>query len=298
MKIKNTHLIIFSALLFILYLLSFLSSDKDSRKVIKTALINPKYKAEISQIELGDQASKVILVKKNDFWFVKTFPESSDFIPAEQDLVESLLNELIKIRKLYKISDKIPKYNHFSLGKDSIFYIKPSYNESFSEFYFGSQDFSQVFRYFMTGRNTKVYQIDSSFEPLLTASQNFWCEKTIISKALLKITSNDDIQSVTVNGEKKSRKNPEFPSYVKNLLELRHGGVMTECDYRNNLISSRQPSAVISIELGNKNTVNMKVHSIAPGNQEYLLFTEYENEQYQSIYKISGWTLSKLLMSE
>ena len=300
MKLKNSRLIGIVSILLSLYILSFVNFGNTSRKAFKTALLNPKYKNEVTAFQLSKGNESLYLEKKNDFWFVKADEKSSNLLPADCELIENLINQLIKVCKLYKISDQIPKNNHFGFENSSRFYIKCLYKGSFSEFYFGNQDFSEVFRYFMTGKNTKVYQLDSSFEPYLTSLQSFWAEKNIISKRLLNISSSQDIQSLVINGKKitASLSDKSFSSYAQSLLELRHGGSLDAGEAGLSKLSSEKAEAEIFIELGNKNTLTLKVYKSPEENAiegEYALLVNYENQNIVSAYKISGWTLSKLL---
>ena len=296
MKFSNSRLLFTAIFLFLLYLLSFFMNTGMKRKALKTALINPKYKSEITNITLSYKGESLILEKKNDFWFVKAYEDSPYLLAAENECVENFIGELIKIRNLYKISDRLPESNNFGFEKDHCFYIKCNYNDTFSEFYFGNQDFSEVFRFFMTGKNTKVYQLDSSFEKYLSVSENFWCQKTIISKSLCKISSYEDLQSVSLNGKKITSQNEDFTSYCKNLLDLRHGGSIIAVSDLKAILSS-ECLARLSIELGNKNSISLKVYEIPRENQEYALFVNYDNSKIQCLYKISGWTLSKILQN-
>ena len=300
MKVKNFHLIAAAILLLCLYLLSFFKPSNASRKAFKTALLNPKYKNEVTAFQFTKKNDSVFLEKINDFWFVKNSEKSTNMLPADSFLIENLINELIKVRKLYKISDQIPKNSNFGFEKDSCFYIKCIYGDSFSEYYFGNQDFSEVFRYFMTGKNTKVYQIDSSFESWFSSMPSFWAEKTIISKKLLNITSSQDIQSIVVNGRKytASSSDESFSSYAQNLLELRHGGILDISGEELSQLLTQNPHAEVLIELGNKNRLTLKVYKSPEKDaleNEYALLINYENQNIQSVCKISGWTLSKLL---
>lgn len=302
MKLKNSHLIAAVVILLCLYILSFIKPAFSARKPFKTALVNPKYKNEITGFCLSKGNDSVFLEKKNDFWYVKNSGQSSYIFPADSELIENLIEELIKVRKLYKISDQVSKNNNFGFEKTSQFYIKCSYKDTFSEFYFGNYDFSQLFRYFMTGKNAKVYQIDSSFEPYLTAAKSFWTEKTIISKKLLNISSSQDIQSIVINGRKitASSSDTSFASYTQSLLELRHGGMLDESIKGEDLskLFSQSAEAEIFLELGNKKMLSLKVYKSPEENaveNQYVLLVNYENPDIRTVCKISGWTLSKML---
>lgn len=300
MKVKNSRLLAVAVILLFLYLLSFFKPAGGSRKAFKTALLNPKYKNEITGLQFSKDKDSVFLVKKNDFWFVENDAQSSNIFPADSEVIENLINELIKVRKLYKISDKISKNNNYGFENPSQFFIKCTYKDTFSEYYFGNHDFSQVFRYFMTGKTAKVYQIDSSFEPFLTDSKAFWSEKTIISKKLLNISSSQDIQSIVIKGRKitASSSDKAFSSYAQSLLELRHGGLLDFSGEQFSKLSAQRPEAELFIELGNKNRLSLKVFKSPEENaleNQYALLVNYESLNIQTACKISGWTLSKLL---
>ena len=109
---KNNILIIITAALTVLYALSFVKSctSKDNREKVKTTLINPKYKENISRIELSDATGSLELINQNNFWIVKTAaPDGSSIqnnqlsLPVSKERLENFLTNLITIRNLYKI---------------------------------------------------------------------------------------------------------------------------------------------------------------------------------------------------
>ena len=115
----NKILIVITAILTALYVLSFTRSctSKDSREKVKTALVNQKYKDSITSIELSDSTGSLILKYNGSFWTVGTLPASTERI---QKFIENLIN----VRNLYKISDKITDKSAFGLTTGTEFHIR------------------------------------------------------------------------------------------------------------------------------------------------------------------------------
>ena len=289
MKIKSRYLISTTAVLFITYLLSFTNLFKSSnKKAFKTALLNPKYKNEVTSIELSQGNSQIFLEKISDFWTVKT--TQNDFsAPADSKRIENLLEQLSNIINVYKISDKITKSNALGFKNSDSFYIKCNYKDTFSEYFFGAQDFSKNFRYFMTGKTTAVFQTANQFEAFLTASERYWTEPEIISKTITKNISISDIQRIIINDFQNTRiltpESKNFKDYATDLLNLRHGGI-----YKTEMANI--PVLKITLELGNKDEITIEVYNSSQDN--YHVSVRYPKINYQADYIISQWTFLKL----
>lgn len=289
MKIKTRYLIITAAILFLTYMLSFTNLFKSSnKKAFKTALLNPKYKNEVTSIELSQGNSQIFLEKISDFWTVKT--AQNDFsAPADSKRIENLLEQLSNIINVYKISDKIAKSNALGFKKSDSFYIKCNYKDTFGEYFFGAQDFSKNFRYFMTGKTTAVFQTANQFESFLTASERYWTEPEIISKTITKNISISDIQRITINDFQNTRiltpESKNFKDYAADLLNLRHGGI-----YKTEMANI--PVLRITLELGNKDEITIEVYNSSQEN--YHVSVRYPKINYQADYIISQWTFLKL----
>ena len=123
---KNSKILItVAAILTITYLLSFTKScsSSDKREKVKTALVNQKYKENIKSIILQDSTGSIELTKHGDFWIAG----NTLYLPASTERVTNLINELIKVRNLYKISDKINKNSSLGLTNSTEFHIKYTY---------------------------------------------------------------------------------------------------------------------------------------------------------------------------
>ena len=303
----NGILIIITCLLALLYALSFVKScaSADNREKIKSALVNQKYRESISGITLEDSTGSLEITKEEDFWIIKKLnkeaenPSEKKFsLPASSERINNLLDELTKVRNLYKISDKINKNSSLGLTNGTEFHIRYTYSspdtasETFRELIFGNQDFSLSSRYLMTGESTQVYEIDTSLDTYLTASVQNWTEPYIISQQVLGKITSEDIQRTQV--QFLSDRQAHSVSDLKKLLDLRHGGLAE--------VQTEIPEAVINLELGNKNEIELQIYK--SNENEFVVIVYYKKAKanaqngtetvYVSASKISSWTYNKI----
>ena len=295
---KSKILILITILLTFLYALSFVKScTSNKREKIKTALVNPKYLKSINSFILHDATGAIEISREGDFWTIKDLlqNEKALSLPASGERVENLLNELIKVRNLYTISDKISRKSSLGLNNGTEFHIRYSYDEgSYRELIFGNQDFSLSSRYMMTGESTRVYEIDSSMDTYLTCSIQSWSEPYILSR---EASSSNDIQTVSVfiteDGKNESRKIED----IQKLTELRHGGLPSADEYQT--IERENPLAELEIENGDKSRASLKIYLLPATEGTYLVKADYYKADakrpfYSSYSKISSWTYNKI----
>ena len=293
-------LILIAAFLTVLYALSFTKScsSSDNREKVKTALVNQKYKDTINSFILHDATGALELSKEGDFWTVRDLlqNESALTVPASHERLENLLNELIKVRNLYKISDKINKNSSLGLNNGTEYHLRYSYDEgsSYRELVFGNQDFSLSSRYLMTGESTQVYEIDSSMDAYLTTSIQSWTEPYILSR---EAASSADIQTVKILiTEGEIRKTGRIED-IQKLTELRHGGTPSAEEYK--AIQTITPAAELEIENGNKSKATLKIYELPAAEGTYVVKADYYKPDaktpfYSSYSKISTWTYNKI----
>lgn len=281
----------------------------DSREKVKTALVNQKYRSSISFITLQDAAGSIELNNYKGFWTIQRLSDytSSQFqnlpsIPAAPERVNNFLSELIKIRNLYKISDKINKNSSLGLNNGTEFHITYSITdgtgaaEGLRELIFGNQDFSFTSRYLMTGESSQVYEADGSLDSYLTTSIQSWAEPYIISRSALTA----DIQRVSV-----IFKNPDNQDIIKTgkisdrekLLELRHGGLPELAELTRSL--NQNSLAELQIENGDKSRIILEIYQNPLQEGSYIIKADYFRSDsasafYTAYLKISSWTYSKI----
>lgn len=287
-------LLIVLAVLLGLYIISFTKScsSTDKREIVKSALVNKKYADKINMFQLQGQGEILTISKKGNGWFI-TAPENPNVsIPASNEKINYFINDLITVQEMYKLSDKIEENSAFGLTDSSAFYIRYYYDDSFNDIIFGNQDFALSSRYMMSGKSTAVYEISNLYDKYLNTSVQLWAEPFIISQQIIGEITPQDVQRCLVTTEGITKK-IDFPS---KLLDLRHGGLPTAIYFSEDMF--KNPLYELKLEMGNKNTVTMKiVKSDKSTDQEYFVATEYfENDKskYISYSKISGWTYNKI----
>ena len=305
---KNKILLLITAVLLAFYLISFTKScsmqSQDKREKIKTALVNPKNKEKISQIELSDATGNLCLINHNGLWqlLIQNDSENQEIVfPAAKDRVENLIENLIKVRNLYKISDKISNNNSFGLTNGTEFHLKYYVDESFYELIFGNQDFSLSARYLMTGKNTQVYEINTELDVYLTTSLQNWAEPYLVSKNVFGSKVLNDIQKISVISNENGKKTLRSISDFQKFLELRHGGIATNIS---EVLQAKSGECVmkINIELGNKDFLELEFFENDEDSSEgnsFLAKTQYfksssEKAFYTFYSKISHWTYNKI----
>lgn len=289
----NTYLILGCVLLVILYSFSFFKKPTvDSRKSLKTALVNPKYKTEIDKIVIKNDENSITLEKNNSFWEILSSENPFIKLPADSQKINSFLEKLTSIIDVYKIADKKNNEENYNLDKNAYdfnFYVK---NELSGRILFGKQDFSQTKRYVTSESNKKIFEMEDTMQNYLSVKINSWSEPFIISQQVLNSIKKDDIQRIIVNNSEKYTKNSKnWDEYVSKLLDLRQGGIISQ-EINFDLLEYQ-----LKLELGNKNEITIFVYK-TQNEQEFALKNVYFNSstntksEYYSL--ISGWTFSKL----
>ena len=287
-------LIVLTVLLSSLYVISFTRSfsSADKREKVKTALVNQKYKDSINSILLQDASGCIELSLDQGFWNIRNLTQETSSIPASKERVNNLLEELIKVRNLYKISDKINKNSSLGLTNGTEFHIRYTYNSensdkgSFRELIFGNQDFSLSSRYLMTGESTQVYEIDNSMDTYLTTCT----------------VSSTDIQNITAvlkteDGKKTIKRNKGTNENTDKLLELRHGGIPSESEIDES--KNNEADLELEIENGNKSKIILEITQSKNQEGSYTVKVRYfkpdsKSAFYTSYSKISTWTYNKI----
>lgn len=292
----NKILLVITFILAFLYLISFItgSTDKDRREKVKTSLVNPKYKDSITRFELSDATGSLELVNKGNFW-------TAGSLPASKERIQNLIENLIIIRNLYKISDKIRENSTFGLTNGTEFHLRYYTDTGFHELVFGNQDFALSSRYLMTEKSSQVYETDSSLDAYLTSSLQSWAEPYLISRTASVST---DIQNTSVifsNPDENGGKKTAVISDINKLIELRHGGGVSESEYQN--LINQPPAIEIFIENGDKSSIKLEIYPSENQDISYIVKAEYFKNQttsdsnspyYTSYSKISSWTYNKI----
>ena len=295
MKIKNSHLVITGVILLFIYILSFSSLfNFDRRKKISTALLNPKYRNSVNQIELSSDGNSVLLTKNDDFWLF------DGKIPASSSFINKFLDSLSSVTEVYRLSDKASSNNDYGFEKNA-FTIRCFYEGKENLYIFGKEDFSRSFRYLKTYDSPQVFQISSYLEEFLSLSPQLWQDMEIISKDLLKNLSEKDLQrliftdftSSKIRLKALSPADSDFSSRSASILSLRHAG-----SFEGDSASFSQKLFELQLEFGNRSQLLLSAFDQKSDDEKnkgfVLLKVYYKDKDFTSNLKISRWTMEKL----
>lgn len=325
MKSKDLNKLLFVIFCFsivIFVLTFFFSNDSFSKqKSVDSALLNPKYKNDVSLIVVQDRASEngnEISIKKIGETFFVQQDGKNDF--ADSKIIELLLNNFTKIRKLYKISKNNHKnvkknihsddsisaksiknntsYEDFS-SREKIISFYDSKNSLISQICFSSQN--QLLNRITIFASETFYEIEDDVSQFLTQNFNYWADGSFFPeiKNLVKMTYslNGTESSTSPRQISFSEENADFQAVKSEILALRHGNKSeTQFDFASCYSSLRieDGSGLISV---------MSFQKMPDGN--FLCFkkifsSELDSQNSKSlqsinaVYEISSWTLKKV----
>ncbi len=325
MKPKDLNKILFVIFCFsiaVFVLTFFFSNDSFSKQQsIDSALLNPKYKNDVSLIAIQGGASEnenEISIKKIDEFFFVQQDGKNDF--ADSKVIGLLLNNFTKIRKLYKISkndyNNVEKnihknsfisaeslknntgYGDFSFkGKIVSFY--DSKNSLISQICFSSQN--QLLNRITIFASGTFYEIEDDVSQFLTQNFNYWADGSIFLEI-----KNPVKMTYSLNGTKDSDstrqisfsdENIAFQAVKSEILTLRHGNKSdAQFDFASCYSSLR-------IEDGRGLTSIMSFQKMSDGNficSKKIFSSELNSQNLKSlqsinaVYEISSWTLKKI----
>lgn len=288
MNKKNLLLSIILTILVIIFVvgLNNLKYKNSSNKYISTALVNPKYKSEISKITFNN----FNLIKKANLWKVEI---NNNYYPADNKKINDLILNFTKVIKLYKKEysknkKAMPRYNNSLL-----FYTSSEdfqYKE-ISSIGFGLTDFTNTKIEVINLKNNEVYQTENIYTEFLNKDYTYFIRKEFFPE---EITNNYDIvQEIKIENfitnktnyyTKTTNNNDSFYKKLNQILLLRSE------DLQLNLyetLTQEQPITKVNLELGNNTSASFSVYYF---NNEY-----YVKTQENLIFKISQWTLNRIV---
>ncbi len=303
----NAYLIFACILLVILYSFSvFKKPEAEQRKALSTALVNPKYREDISRISIFNGGKSLTLDKSSGYW--QLLDDENEYIKlaADSSLVNKMLEELTSVIEVYKVSDKggkvLKDFGLESAGQEAFIFDFYCAEEKTGQILFGKNDFSQTNRYVKSASSNTVYETKDFMQNYLSTSIQFWSEPFIISQNVSGAIKASDIQRVIINNKVYTPSSKDFSSYTSKLLELRHGGFYQTASSADGQSAAGQSSfgqladgdvaEKIQLELGNKNQIDLYVYKTAV-ESEYFCKIIYNRKDF-FYFNISDWTLGKL----
>ncbi len=288
---KQKLLIFFTAILIVLFPLSFIIEKKqNSFSSVKTAFLNPKNEREIDSIILQDQYSSLVLKNKSDnenVFFVGGNNEMTYVFPVEQNTVKNFISSLKKIRNLYKVDStgNILNKENFSF---KITYILKNGMET--ELLFGKNDITGTKRFLKLKAKNEVFKTDSDFDAFLTTNSNFWVLPEIIYLSNKEKINAEEIQKITLKTKERTKNilpsSKDFLEKADSLLSLRHGKLVPLYDFTEN---KAEKAESIEIEFDEDAFFCVEIFK---NNDDYVLL--YKNKNLNYACEISAWTYEKL----
>lgn len=288
---KQKLLIFFTAILIVLFPLSFIIEKKqNSFSSVKTAFLNPKNEREIDSIILQDQYSSLVLKNKSDnenVFFVGGNNEMTYVFPVEQNTVKNFISSLKKIRNLYKVDStgNILNKENFSF---KITYILKNGMET--ELLFGKNDITGTKRFLKLKAKNEVFKTDSDFDAFLTTNSNFWVLPEIIYLSNKEKINAEEIQKITLKTKERTKNilpsSKDFLEKADSLLSLRHGKLVPLYDFTEN---KAEKAECIEIEFDEDAFFCVEIFK---NNDDYVLL--YKNKNLNYACEISAWTYEKL----
>ena len=285
MNKKNLCLSIILTILVIIFVvgLNNLKYKNSSNKYISTALVNPKYKSEISKITFND----FNLIKKANLWKVEI---NNNYYPADNKKINDLISNLTKVIKLYK---KEYKKNSIKYKSSLLFYTSSEdfqYKE-ISSIGFGLTDFTNTKIEVINLKNNEVYQTENIYTEFLNKDYTYFIRKEFFPE---EITNNyNTVQEIKIENfitnktnyyTKTTINNDFFYKKLNQILLLRSEDL--QLNLYNNL-TQEKPITQVTLELGNNTSASFSVYFF---NNEY-----YVKTQENLIFKISQWTMNRIV---
>lgn len=288
MNKKNLLLSIILTILVIIFVvgLNNLKYKNSSNKYISTALVNPKYKSEISKITFNN----FNLIKKANLWKVEI---NNNYYPADNKKINDLISNLTKVIKLYKKEYSKNKKDIKEFNNSLLFYTS---SESFqykeiSSIGFGLTDFTNTKIEVINLKNNEVYQTENIYTEFLNKDYTYFIRKEFFPE---EITNNYDIvQEIKIENfitnktnyyTKTTNNNDFFYKKLNQILLLRSEDLQLNL-YDN--LTQEKPITKVTLELGNNTSASFSVYFF---NNEY-----YVKTQENLIFKISQWTMNRIV---
>lgn len=288
MNKKNLRLSIILTILVIIFVvgLNNLKYKNSSNKYISTALVNPKYKSEISKITFNN----FNLIKKANLWKVEI---NNNYYPADNKKINDLISNLTKVIKLYKKEYSKNKKDIKEFNNSLLFYTSSEdfqYKES-SSIGFGLTDFTNTKIEVINLKNNEVYQTENIYTEFLNKDYTYFIRKEFFPE---EITNNYDIvQEIKIENfitnktnyyTKTTNNNDFFYKKLNQILLLRSEDLQLNL-YEN--LTQEKPITKVNLELGNNTSASFSVYYF---NNEY-----YVKTQENLIFKISQWTMNRIV---
>ncbi|MFA6937498.1 MAG: hypothetical protein WCQ67_04640 [Treponema sp.] len=299
---KDKSIVFLQALLFVLVIIFAVCIivKKNGSKVesIETALVNPKYINNISEIEIripkdGNRSvpidktvttksvsieyENILLSNHGTLWTGKSSEQDGAEWPVSKTTVENLIGSSTNIIKMYKKSDNIKNWQSLSVTESTAktLIFKGKDGSYISQLYFGVENPITNRVSVRSAARQSVYEMDQSIMNFMTTQSSFWCDPYLYPQYVTGLN------------------NSEISSF------LRHGQISAVKEI------TEKPVQLVKKSFGNGAEVLLKIYkqttndyyvvptfssSVASGYQERNAISSLSYS-----YTISAWTYEKLI---
>lgn len=295
-----------------LYVFSFFMKKNEQKSMtVNTALVNPKYVSDITEIRIrlpvqqkmgtelsdidnpvSDSVTEIILKKYGNMWTgeqntIQKKDDSNEKViwPADKETVEKLIEYASKVRKLYEKSDSVKNFEKLSVtgetAKVLAFYKEDG--QLVSELMFGNENALTSRINVRSSAKLQVYEIDDDISIYLNTKSSFYADPYLYPLCLT-----------------------EFSVGEKAAL-LRHGNIYNSLEEKDKCMQSDLLN-VLRKDFADGSGVILKIYKIeGQKDNTYTVVPEYipsltagKNERtafnkLNYCYSISSWTYEKLL---
>lgn len=277
MKNKKVNLILLGTtfLSFLLFIFSFFAVDSNSVKSVKSALVNPADSENIQKIIISSPEAILTIQKEKNWWIcesggVRTF--------AHEKTILNLIDNLTKLRNMYKISDSVHGKENLDLveGSAQIITVAGVDGRIFSKLYFGSSDSLTARIAVASERGKMCYETEDDFSVYLKTDLNFWSVPEIFfsinNPANLSLSSED----------------------LHLLLSLRHGQIFCSEPVPKDAVFEK--SLTLFGQYDSFQRVDF--YSLPQDGDILYLYTQtlsVDDENCNAVFEVSRWTFERLL---
>ena len=304
MKKTNSILTKILAAVLVIYIFSVIFANKERSKprALESALLNPKYESEIKKIVIskiniqGNEEEAISILRHGDFFLASS---NTLCTVADSKIIHALLERVLKVRSLYKISDKD---DYKKNGREYVNFSFLGANDTVCS---NVQFFDENM---LTGRitvtsdsATDMYETENDFNQFLSCDINYWSEGLIAPEI------KKPVQLLFQEGKKPrfsiDEKSEKFLSVSETVLAIRHGRISAAVDFgaaSSTLWLSDESGRIARIEFfessdaafdGEKSYFYRKTVTPSAFDSQENAFSFYSEN---ALYEISLWTYEKI----
>ena len=236
----------------VLCVIAFTGKKSLSGKTIDTVLLNEKYGSQLVCVEVVHQDTSLTFYKKElsgkSLW-IGLDAGSQLVFPVDSTLMEEFLAAMMELRSLSLVSQKqdqatlarfgfaseedhVAEHGHFHEAYDFRFQLQDG--SVVSQVLFGDKNYSG-YRVYLKTPESPIYLTQDDFYPWFSVSAKSWAEMDLISRKLLGISGEKDVQGLEITlleqdgvsfHKNITPTNTDFSSKVSRLLSLRGGSLI------------------------------------------------------------------------